>query len=70
MGDRERGGREASPSGAIMDAQAARSGGVGVDGERGYDPARRVVERKRHALTDSDIYRGEDTARNYWSSAI
>lgn len=33
---------------------AARSGGVGVAGERGYDPARRVVGRKRHALTDTE----------------
>lgn len=54
MADRERGGREASPSGCILDAQAARSGGVGVQGKRGYDPARRVVGRKRHALTDTD----------------
>ncbi len=35
-------------------AQAARSGGVGVAGERGFDPARRVVGRKRHVLTDTD----------------
>lgn len=54
MADRERVGREASPTGCILDAQAARSGGVGVAGERGYDPARRVVGRKRHALTDTD----------------
>jgi transposase len=54
MADRERVGREANPTGAILDAQAARSGGVGVKGERGYDPARRVVGRKRHALTDTD----------------
>ena len=43
MTDRERVGREASPSAAVIDAQAARSGGVGVAGERGFDPARRVV---------------------------
>lgn len=54
MADRERAGREASPTGSLLDAQAARSGGVGVAGERGYDPARRVVGRKRHALTDTD----------------
>jgi transposase len=54
MADRERVGREASPSGSILDAQAARSGGVGVKGTRGYDPARRVVGRKRHALTDTE----------------
>ena len=52
--DRERAGRETSPTGGVIDAQAARSGGVGVAGQRGYDPARRVVGRKRHALTDTD----------------
>ncbi len=52
--DRERAGRDTSPTGAILDAQAARSGGVGMAGVRGYDPARRVVGRKRHALTDTD----------------
>ena len=54
MADREGAGREGSPSAAIIDAQAARSGGVGVKGERGYDPARRVVGRKCHVLTDTD----------------
>ena len=54
MADRERVGREACPTGCVVDAQAARSGGVGVAGERGYDPARRVVGRKRHTLTDTD----------------
>ena len=47
-------GREACPTGCVVDAQAARSGGVGVAGERGYDPARRGVGHKRHALTDTD----------------
>ena len=54
MADRERVGREASPTACIVDAQAARSGGVGVDGQRGFDPNRRVVGRKRHMLTDTD----------------
>ena len=54
MRDRARVGREASPAGAVVDAQAARSGGVGVAGARSDDPARRVVGRKRHALTDTD----------------
>jgi transposase len=54
MADRERAGRDASPTAAVVDAQAARSGGVGVAGWRGFDPARRVVGRKRHALTDTD----------------
>jgi transposase len=40
MADRERSGREASPTAAVLDAQAARSGGTGVAGRRGYDPAR------------------------------
>lgn len=54
MADRERAGCEASPTAAIVDAQAARSGGVGVAGKRGFDPNRRVVGRKRHILTDTD----------------
>lgn len=54
MADRERSGREASPTAAVVDAQAARSGTVGVAGQKGYDPARRVVGRKRHALVDTD----------------
>jgi len=38
----------------VVDAQAARSGGTGVAGRRGYDAARRAVGRKRHALVDTD----------------
>jgi transposase len=52
--DRERVGRGPSPTGAVVDAQAARSGGVGVAGCRGFDGAKRVVGRKRHALVDTD----------------
>ncbi|UZO94950.1 Transposase (plasmid) [Roseomonas mucosa] len=37
MADRERVGREASPTAAVLDAQSVRSGGVGVKGVRGYD---------------------------------
>ncbi len=51
MTGRERAGRDTSPTAGVIDAQSARSGGVGVAGERGFDPARRVVERKRHILT-------------------
>ena len=54
LADRERSGREASPTGCVIDAQAARSGALGVEGERGYNPARRIVGCKRHALTDTD----------------
>ncbi len=52
--DRERAGRGASPTAAVVDAQAARSGGVGFAGRRGYDAAKRIVGRKRHALVDTD----------------
>jgi transposase len=54
IADRERVGRNASPTASVIDAQAARSGGVGVAGGRGYDAAKRVVGRKRHALVDTD----------------
>ena len=54
VADRERVGRDASPTAAVVDAQAARSGGVGVAGRRGYDAAKRVAGRKRHALVDTD----------------
>ena len=54
MLDRERAGREASPSAVVIDAQSVRSGGVGVAGERGYDAAKKVVGRKRHAMVDTD----------------
>jgi transposase len=54
VADRERAGRGASPTAAVVDAQAVRSGGTGVAGRRGYDAAKRVVGRKRHALVDTD----------------
>lgn len=54
MADRERAGRAASPTAAVVDAQAVRSGGAGAAGRRGYDAAKRVVGRKRHALVDTD----------------
>jgi transposase len=54
VADRERVGREASPTAAVLDAQSARSGGVGVRGVRGYDAEKKVTGRKRHALVDTD----------------
>ena len=54
MADRQRMGRDASPTAAVLDAQSARSGGVGVKGVRGYDAGKRVTGRKRHALVDTD----------------
>jgi len=52
--DRTHAGRDPRPTAAIVDAQVTRSGTVGVAGQRGYNPAWRVVGRKRHALLDTD----------------
>ncbi|WAJ28500.1 IS5 family transposase [Antarcticirhabdus aurantiaca] len=52
LADRERCGRQASPSAAVMDSQIARTCESG--GPRGYDGAKRIVGRKRHALVDTD----------------
>ena len=54
MLDRKRAGRAPSPSAVVIDAQSVRSGGVGVAGTRGYDAAKKVVGRKRHAMVDTD----------------
>lgn len=55
--DRMCAGRSPLPTACVVDAQAARSATAGVAtgaGRRGYDAARRVVGRKRHALVDTD----------------
>jgi transposase len=52
MLDREAIGREATPSAAIMDSQSAKTTEAG--GPRGYDAAKKVKGRKRHALVDTD----------------
>lgn len=52
MLDRERAGREASPSAAIIDSQSVRTTEAG--GPRGYDAGKKINGRKRHALVDPD----------------
>ena len=50
--DRERGGREASPTAAVIDSQSTKTTEAG--GPRGYDAGKKVMSRKRHAMVDTD----------------
>lgn len=52
IADRERVGREASPTGAIIDSQSVKTTEAG--GPRGYDAGKKINGRKRHALVDTD----------------
>jgi transposase len=52
MTDRERLGREASPSGGIIDSQTIKA--PATAGTRGYDAAKKIVGRKRHVAVDTD----------------
>ena len=52
MLDRERTGRQSSPTGAIIDSQSVKTTEAG--GPRGYDAGKKINGRKRHALVDTD----------------
>jgi putative transposase len=52
MADRERVGRDASSSAAIIDSQSVKTTEAG--GPRGSDAGKKVNGRKRHALVDTD----------------
>jgi transposase len=52
MADRERVGRDASPSAAIIDSRSVKTTEAG--GPRGYDAGKKINGRKRHALVDTD----------------
>jgi putative transposase len=51
MLDRERAGREASPSGGVLDSQTVKAPFAEI---RGFDGGKKIVGRKRHIAVDTD----------------
>ncbi len=51
MIDRERAGREASPTGGVLDSQSVKAPAAK---ERGFDGGKMIVGRKRHIAVDTD----------------
>src|SRR5690606_31691660 len=52
MIDRERSGREASPSAGVLDSQSVKAPAAGA--ARGFDGAKKITGRKRHIAVDTD----------------
>jgi transposase len=52
MLDRERAGREASPTAGVIDSQSVKAPAPGA--QRGYDAGKKIVGRKRHIAVDTD----------------
>ncbi len=52
MCDRERAGREVSPSAGVIDSQSVKAPAAGA--RRGYDAGKKVLGRKRHIAVDTD----------------
>jgi hypothetical protein len=52
MLDRERTGRQSSPTGAIIDSQVVKTTEAGEP--RGYNAGKKINRRKHHALVDTD----------------
>ena len=51
MRDRECAGREASPTGGVLDSQSVKAPGAK---ERGFDGGKKITGRKRHVAVDTD----------------